>query len=73
MRITYYYTGSYSPHSKHPPGYRFLLAAQKTGKRVAILNIGETRGDNIADIKVSARCGEFFERFQDRNLWQTKQ
>ncbi|XP_076870604.1 NAD-dependent protein lipoamidase sirtuin-4, mitochondrial isoform X2 [Brachyhypopomus gauderio] len=39
-------------------GYRFLLAAKERRIPVAILNIGHTRADHLAEIKVSARCGE---------------
>ncbi|XP_030634292.1 NAD-dependent protein lipoamidase sirtuin-4, mitochondrial [Chanos chanos] len=39
-------------------GYRFLLAASERGIPVAILNIGTTRADHLAELKVSARCGE---------------
>lgn len=39
-------------------GYRFVLGARDRGKPVAIVNIGETRGDAIAELKVEARCGE---------------
>ncbi|KAL5250210.1 hypothetical protein ACHWQZ_G016066 [Mnemiopsis leidyi] len=49
-------------------GYRFLLEANRTDKPTAILNIGPTRADHLADVRVSARCGEFFERFSELNL-----
>lgn len=39
-------------------GYRFLLAARERRLPVAILNIGPTRADHLAELKVSARCGE---------------
>ncbi|XP_053492928.1 NAD-dependent protein lipoamidase sirtuin-4, mitochondrial [Ictalurus furcatus] len=39
-------------------GYRFLLAASDRQLPVAILNIGPTRADHLAELKVSARCGE---------------
>ncbi|XP_060775604.1 NAD-dependent protein lipoamidase sirtuin-4, mitochondrial isoform X2 [Neoarius graeffei] len=39
-------------------GYRFLLAAHERRIPVAILNIGPTRADHLAELKVSARCGE---------------
>ncbi|KAJ7999785.1 hypothetical protein DPEC_G00198030 [Dallia pectoralis] len=39
-------------------GYRFLLAAAEQKTPVAILNIGPTRADHIAVVKVNARCGE---------------
>ncbi|XP_041673396.1 NAD-dependent protein lipoamidase sirtuin-4, mitochondrial [Cheilinus undulatus] len=39
-------------------GYRFLLAANDRKMPVAILNIGSTRADHLAQLKVSGRCGE---------------
>ncbi|XP_072309001.1 NAD-dependent protein lipoamidase sirtuin-4, mitochondrial [Eucyclogobius newberryi] len=39
-------------------GYRFLLAANDRKIPVAIINIGSTRADHLAQIKVSGRCGE---------------
>lgn len=39
-------------------GYRFLLAASDRKMPVAILNIGATRADHLAELKVSGRCGE---------------
>lgn len=39
-------------------GYRFLLAASDRKIPVAILNIGPTRADHLAELKVSGRCGE---------------
>lgn len=39
-------------------GYRFLLAARDGKMPVAILNIGPTRADHLAELKVSGRCGE---------------
>ncbi|KAM6979959.1 NAD-dependent protein lipoamidase sirtuin-4, mitochondrial [Aplochiton taeniatus] len=39
-------------------GYRFLLTASDRKLPVAILNIGPTRADHLAELRVSARCGE---------------
>lgn len=39
-------------------GYRFLLAASDSKIPVAIVNIGPTRADHLAKLRVSARCGE---------------
>uniref|UniRef100_A0A8W7PQ41 Deacetylase sirtuin-type domain-containing protein n=2 Tax=gambiae species complex TaxID=44542 RepID=A0A8W7PQ41_ANOCL len=39
-------------------GYRIILQAKELGLPVAIVNIGATRGDPKADLKISARCGE---------------
>ena len=38
-------------------GRRFVLRAEKEGVPVAILNLGETRGDEVAALKVSASAG----------------
>ncbi|XP_055545131.1 NAD-dependent protein deacylase Sirt4 [Wyeomyia smithii] len=42
-------------------GYRIVLQANELGIPVAIVNIGATRGDTAADLKISARCGELME------------
>ncbi|XP_058817911.1 NAD-dependent protein deacylase Sirt4 [Topomyia yanbarensis] len=47
-------------------GYRIILQAKELGMPVAIVNIGETRGDSLADLKISARCGELLQ-----NLYKT--
>lgn len=39
-------------------GYRFLLRAAEREKKIMILNIGTTRADHLADLRVDARCGE---------------
>nr|XP_020453695.1 NAD-dependent protein lipoamidase sirtuin-4, mitochondrial isoform X2 [Monopterus albus] len=39
-------------------GYRFVLAASDRKMPVAILNIGPTRADHLAELKVNGRCGE---------------
>ncbi|CAL8305890.1 unnamed protein product [Merluccius merluccius] len=38
--------------------YRFLLAAKERTIPIAILNIGPTRADHLAELKVSGRCAE---------------
>ncbi|CAF0935136.1 unnamed protein product [Rotaria sordida] len=37
--------------------YRFILAAQQYQLPIAIVNIGRTRGDHAAQLKISTRCG----------------
>ena len=37
--------------------FRFILGARDRNIPIAILNIGETRGDKFADLKVNARAG----------------
>ncbi|KAI9552994.1 hypothetical protein GHT06_020881 [Daphnia sinensis] len=39
-------------------GYRFILRASELGIPSAIVNIGPTRGDKYASIKLSAKCSE---------------
>lgn len=39
-------------------GYFMVGEAKKFGKKVAIVNVDPTRADDIADIKISAKCGE---------------
>ena len=39
-------------------GYRFCLAAAEMGKRVALVNRGKTRADELAHLKVEGDCGE---------------
>ncbi|CAH0402786.1 unnamed protein product [Chilo suppressalis] len=38
--------------------YRIILQAKEENKEIAILNIGPTRADDIAHIKISAKCGD---------------
>ena len=37
--------------------YRFIRAAQQYQLPIAIVNIGQTRGDHTAQLKISTRCG----------------
>jgi NAD-dependent SIR2 family protein deacetylase len=39
-------------------GYRFVLAAEARGVPVAIVNLGPTRGDAQAQLRVDAKAGE---------------
>jgi NAD-dependent SIR2 family protein deacetylase len=43
-------------------GYRFVREARALGLPVAIVNLGPTRGDGEADVRVDARCGEVLPR-----------
>ena len=48
-------------------GYRIVLQTKELGLPVAIVTIGETRGDPKADLKISAKCGDIIPRlFQKR-------
>ncbi|MFW5741375.1 MAG: NAD-dependent protein deacetylase [Myxococcota bacterium] len=39
-------------------GYRFVRGAAQRGQPVAILNLGETRGDSLAQVRLHAKAGE---------------
>ena len=43
-------------------GRRFVLRASKEGRPVAIVNLGPTRGDETASLKVEATVGSFLPR-----------
>ncbi|CAK1541564.1 unnamed protein product [Leptosia nina] len=47
--------------------YRIILQAKDEGKKIAVLNIGPTRADNIVDLKISTKCGDIL-RDVCRNL-----
>lgn len=38
-------------------GFRFVKRAHERGAKIAIVNIGATRGDSLADLKVESSCG----------------
>lgn len=39
-------------------GYRIVLNVHELELPVAIVNIGPTRGDHLATVKISAKCGD---------------
>lgn len=43
-------------------GFRFVKRAADRGTPIAIVNIGPTRGDELASVKVEASCGEVLSR-----------
>lgn len=43
-------------------GYRFVKRAAERGIPIAIVNIGPTRGDAHATLKIEAKCGEVLQR-----------
>lgn len=45
-------------------GYRFAAAAKDQHKPVAILNIGPTRADKLADLKIDAKCGDILPKIE---------
>ena len=46
-------------------GYRFVLKASKEGLPVAIVNLGPTRGDSLARIRLEGKVGEVLPRLAD--------
>lgn len=50
-------TGSDLPAQVYS-GYRFVLTARDHQLPIAILNIGPTRSDGLASLKLDSRCGE---------------
>ncbi|CAG8714511.1 2431_t:CDS:1, partial [Acaulospora morrowiae] len=38
--------------------YRLVKSAKELRKKVVILNLGDTRGDSLADVKMDLRCGD---------------
>lgn len=49
-------------------GYRIIMQAADAKKPIAIVNIGDTRGDEHADIKIDGRCGEIFQKIDLNQL-----
>lgn len=47
-------------------GYRFCREAARVGKPIAVVNLGKTRADDLADLKVDRECGEVLGRLRDR-------
>lgn len=43
-------------------GYRIVLQAKELGIPVAIINIGQTRADKIADLKIDAKCSDILKQ-----------
>ena len=47
-------------------GYRFVKRARQWGKHIAIVNLGPTRGDPLADLKLEHGAGEVLSALQAR-------
>lgn len=45
-------------------GYRFIMAASESTKPIAIVNIGPTRADHLATIKLNSRCGDILPKIK---------
>lgn len=41
--------------------YRIILQAKEENKEIAILNIGPTRADDVADLKISTKCSDILQ------------
>jgi len=48
-------------------GYRFALKAKEVGIPLAILNIGPTRADHLADVKVEGICSHVLRTVEEAN------
>jgi NAD+-dependent protein deacetylase sirtuin 4 len=46
-------------------GYRFVLRAAERHMPIAMVNLGESRGDELADVRVEARLGEVLPRLAE--------
>ena len=46
--------------------FRHVRHCNEVGKPVLILNIGPTRADSLANVKIVGRCGEAFQALMDR-------
>ena len=49
-------------------GYRFALMAKEVGIPLAILNIGETRADHLADVKVGGVCTQVLDAITEKMI-----
>jgi len=47
-------------------GYRFVRRAHERGMPVAIVNLGDTRGDPYATVRIDAAAGDLLPRLRDR-------
>jgi NAD+-dependent protein deacetylase sirtuin 4 len=43
-------------------GYRFVRRAGERGLPIAVVNLGPTRGDPLATVRIAARAGELLPR-----------
>lgn len=47
--------------------YRFILQAKEQKKPITLLNVGKTRADHVAHVKLSALCGSVLPRLDILN------
>ena len=45
-------------------GYRFVVQAKELGKKIAILNIGKSRADEMAHLRIHARAGDIMSKVE---------
>ena len=50
-------------------GYRFALLAKDLGIPLVILNIGQTRADHLADVKVDGICSHALRKVEEEAGW----
>lgn len=48
--------------------YRIVLQAAAAGKPIAIVNIGKTRADQLATLRVKGRCGDVLPKIWQLNV-----
>ncbi|XP_042193483.1 NAD-dependent protein lipoamidase sirtuin-4, mitochondrial [Callorhinchus milii] len=53
-------------------GYRFIVAAHEKKLPIALLNIGATRADALATLKIDARCGEVLSYLSESETFRLK-
>ena len=58
------YNTKYTLYFQVYSGYRFVAAAHEQKKHIAIVNIGKTRADNLASIKISGKCSNILKNIQ---------
>ena len=51
--------------------YRHVLHASRLGVPICVVNIGKTRVDHLADIKIEGRCGDFAKWYLDQLLYKS--
>jgi len=49
-------------------GYRLFLQAKDQGKQIGILNIGDTRADHLAHLKIKVQAGKILPRINVSNI-----
>ena len=42
--------------------FRFINQAKTEGKEIGVINIGQTRADNVIDMKIEAKAGDILSK-----------